>query len=608
MAKNTKTKKKRPSARKAKRSAKVAYPGMMGDGTEEQNLNQTGDPSARITEDEVKEAFKGKPGAEKDDFGRTNGWEDVPLEPADAPKALRDVDVDGPALAAPRKTFEDMRDQVFYYVMIDRFGRVGQTRPWGDQNDARTRHGGNIEGLVSKLDYLKGLGVTTVVVSPLQMNTPAAYHGYSPIHRTAVEPALGTMRSMKTLQAELEKRGMFLVVDRVFNQTGPIIKYKDGFKYSDTPKEIERIRYPLKPSEYVEDADEHFSRHGDIDDWNSEKQKQSGDLPGGIPRLASENRSTQDLLIEETKWWMRESGEIGARVDALPHLAPDFLERMFPETRAYAQQKLGNGKYFYLGELFEGDPQKYIPWLKEGRLDAAYNYISYYWNDEALHGRAPTSVLEGSFHKLGDILGPAVHRLVNFLGNHDRLHFLGANDPVGVLHFALSYAFTSIGMPYLYGEEQAPRRVPGRKWLDIEAAREDRFEGGKFTNPASVDSSFDTGSEGYKLVSKLAGIRRDHAALRRGEQYVRWSDQNGPGIFAFSRIHAGEEVLVVLNSSGEEKEAEMWVDGGLTPAGTTLIDKMDGATETQAFAKDGGTKVYAKVPAYGTRIFVRKVQ
>ena len=42
------------------------HPGMFGDGTEEQNLNQKGDPSARITEDEVKEAFKGKPAAEKD--------------------------------------------------------------------------------------------------------------------------------------------------------------------------------------------------------------------------------------------------------------------------------------------------------------------------------------------------------------------------------------------------------------------------------------------------------------------------------------------------------------------------------------------------------------
>jgi hypothetical protein len=38
------------------------HPGMMGDGTEEQNLNQKGDPSARITEDEVKEAFKDKVG------------------------------------------------------------------------------------------------------------------------------------------------------------------------------------------------------------------------------------------------------------------------------------------------------------------------------------------------------------------------------------------------------------------------------------------------------------------------------------------------------------------------------------------------------------------
>ena len=60
MAKNTTTKKKRPSARKAKRSAKVAYPGMMGDGTEEQNLGQRGNPSARIKKKDVVAAFRKK--------------------------------------------------------------------------------------------------------------------------------------------------------------------------------------------------------------------------------------------------------------------------------------------------------------------------------------------------------------------------------------------------------------------------------------------------------------------------------------------------------------------------------------------------------------------
>jgi len=56
----SRTKKKRPAARKIRRSAKVAYPGMMGDGTEEQNLGQRGNPSARIRKKDVVAAFNKK--------------------------------------------------------------------------------------------------------------------------------------------------------------------------------------------------------------------------------------------------------------------------------------------------------------------------------------------------------------------------------------------------------------------------------------------------------------------------------------------------------------------------------------------------------------------
>jgi len=240
-----------------------------------------------------------KPGARKDEFGRTNGWEDVPAEPADAPKSFKDISLEPAPGHRAHPSPADWRDEVFYYVMVDRFGRVTPQTTWGDPYDARTRHGGNIQGLIEKLGYLQGLGVSTIVVSPIVMNTPAAYHGYSPIHRAAVEPSLGTMADVQRLKDELAKRGMHLLVDRVFNQTGPILKYKGGFKYSETPKEVEEIKYPLKPSEYVEQVNEHFSRRGDINDWSSDEQKQNGDLPGGIPRLRSENPATQDLLLKE---------------------------------------------------------------------------------------------------------------------------------------------------------------------------------------------------------------------------------------------------------------------------------------------------------------------
>jgi hypothetical protein len=57
-------KKKKPAAKKTKKKAKISYPGMMGDGTEEQNLGQRGNPAARIKKKEVTAAF-GKPRRKK---------------------------------------------------------------------------------------------------------------------------------------------------------------------------------------------------------------------------------------------------------------------------------------------------------------------------------------------------------------------------------------------------------------------------------------------------------------------------------------------------------------------------------------------------------------
>ncbi|MBI4372087.1 MAG: hypothetical protein HY552_07295 [Elusimicrobia bacterium] len=557
-----------------------------------------------------------KPGAMRDEFGRTSGWEDVLPKPAGAPRSFAEASLETPKGAAFTLSPDSWLDEVFYYVMIDRFGRhvlrdaSGRVLPttWGDPYDARTRHGGNLQGLIDQLDYLRGIA-TTIVVSPIVMNPPGAYHGYSSIHRLAVEPAFGTMADLQALRRELSQRGMRLIVDRVFNHTGPILEYVGGHEFG-MPKDIQRVVYPLEPVDYVRDIAairEHFSRRGDISNWDSTVQKQNGDLPGGVNRLRTENPATQELLLLEQMWWMLQTDEDGVRLDAYPHVARGFWDRLYEAGHAFAA-RLGKKNYLFLGELFQGDPMHYIPELIAGRLGAAYNYVSYYWNAAALHGRAPTRVLEESHRRLYDVLGGATHHLVNFLGNHDRLHWLEPGEPEGVLHFALAYIFTSIGIPYLYGEEQAPRRVPGRKWLDIEAAREDRFYEGKFTNPAFARHSFDTQSPGYRLVAKLTALRKEYAPLRRGDQYVRWSDPHGPGIFAFSRIHRGEEVLVVLNSSSERRGARMWVDAGITPPGTTLVDAMDGATAVTARPVDGGSQVGVEVPPYGVRVFVRPMR
>lgn len=530
--------------------------------------------------------------AERDAFGRDAGWRDMPPEPEGAPLSLDDVFVD--FTPSP----EDWRDKVFYSVLIDRFDREPPYRAWGDPSDPRARHGGNLRGVMRRLDYLSGLGVTALHLGPVCMNPPAGYHQYWPVHFMAVDPHLGTMGELRRLVAEAHRRGMHVLLDMVFNHAAPLIEYEGGFRFGPR-KRVARWRYPLKPMELA--REEHFSLRGDIADWRDPEQYANGDLPGGVNRLRTEHAPTQDALLKIAKWWIKETDADGFRLDAYPHVARPFWTRLFAEVGDYAR-RLGKDDFLFLGELFDGDPRSYAAELRGGRLGAAYNYPGYYWDAPALHGEAPTRVLEDGRSELRRVLGEAGAYMVNFLGNHDRPHFLGPDEPEGRLRAALALLMTDAGIPCLYGDEQAPRRVPGREWLDVEASREDRFASGGFKNPGSPADGFDAERPLYRWIAALARLRASSPALRRGSLLPRWSDPHGPGIYAFSRVHGSEEVLVAVNSSASARSARVRVDERLTPPGTTLRDELSPSWSRAATRGHDGCWIELELPAWGARV------
>ncbi|HAH05607.1 MAG TPA: hypothetical protein DCM05_03630 [Elusimicrobia bacterium] len=534
------------------------------------------------------------------------GWDQVPPVPSEAPDSIKDpkasLDIaPGAKFTASPKNWAS---EIIYSVILDRFGRSKDHQTWGDQKLPTTRHGGNIRGLIDRLDYLQGMGVTTLLINPLYMSPPAAYHNYWPIHFMAVDPNLGTMADFQELVKKAHGRGMRIVLDVVFNHTGPILEYEGGWKWSQNPKEIKRWRYPVGPVELR--SKEHYHRRGSIDNWNDPDQMRNGDFPGGLNQLATERKETQDVLLHISKWWMKQTDVDGFRLDTYPHVAPDFWNRFFQETRDYAK-KLGKDNFLVMGEIYNGDPRALAPEVGNGRLDAAYNYPAHFWDNDALHGRAPTSVLEASLNGIRAVMGHALNRLVRFLDNHDKPRFLGQHDPIGIARVALAYTLFSIGIPYVYyGTEQAFRQFSKNDY-GMDAYREDMFPEGKFRNPATQGDDFNAQNPMYKHLAALAEVRKTHPALSLGEQYVRWSDPNGPGLYAFSRIHDGEEVLVVMNTAGEARSAQMWVDGKLTPGGAELVDALGSGYAAKAAAQEGGgSKVGVQIPGHGVLVLVRK--
>jgi len=533
--------------------------------------------------------------------------------PADAPNTLAEASLD---IDSNRKYYpspEDWRDEIFYSVFLDRFSRGPGAKPLGDPKSGTSRHGGNLKGLTNKLDYLEALGVTAILLNPVILGLPEAYHGYAPLHLLAVEPYLGTMADFKTFVKGSHKRGLLVVFDILINHMGPIFEYKDGSRWRgmDEPaKEISEWNHEMRPLELAQV--EHFTRHGVIENWQDPEQAVNGDFPPNYRHWASNRPQTQDDLIHMAKWWIKETDIDGMRIDAIRHLDPTFRARFIKEVGEYAAQ-LGKKNFWFLGENSTGVDAEVARDLVEAGIDSAYNYPEYRRVNWALHGKAPTRVLEDSLRQILSAVGSAAGRLLRFIDNHDTYRFLREGEPIALLRVALAFLLFSIGMPLIYyGTEQAFRQTTGR--LDPEGPslpadpenRPDMFPEGQYKFPSSAGDKFDVKTETFQYLRKLSELRRMHPALSRGDQYVRWSDPNGAGLYAFSRIYQEEEVLVVLNTSGEERGAQMWVDATLSPPGVEFTDSLDASFKVSAFAAEaGGSMVSVSVPPMGTRVLVR---
>ncbi|MBI5884353.1 MAG: hypothetical protein HZB91_14755 [Elusimicrobia bacterium] len=532
-----------------------------------------------------------------------------PVEyPVDAPGALSDVSLEPAPDAKYMPSPEDWADQTVYFPLIDRFAKGEGARPVGDPRNGRARHGGNLKGLIAKLDYIKEAGFSTLLINPVFVNAPDGYHGYSPLHFMGIDPHLGTMEDFKLLVAELHKRGMYLIFDLAINHAGAVFEYKGNAEWEgmDKPrKEISKWNYELYPQELKDPK--HFSRRGVLNNWDDPDQKVNADFPPYQRRFDTKNPETQDMLIRVAKWWIKEADVDGFRLDAYKHIAPEFWPRFHREVSAYAA-KLGKKNFFRPGEILTHVNEEIAAAMGPEGINAAYNYPDYLKSLSAIQGRAPTRLFEESLAANMKVLGDATRSLLRFIDTQDTYRFLDKSTPLGVLWVALSYVLFSMGIPLVYyGTEQAFRQAHAGHYDPRN--REDMFADGQYKSESSVGDRFDQSSPTFQHLRKLMQARKQLPALRRGAQFVRWVDQNGPGIYAFSRIYKGQEVVVVMNTAGEARSADFFVDNDLSPPGTRLQDKLDSKYGVGTYApQGGGAKAAVEVPAYGVRVLVRPAQ
>ena len=389
------------------------------------------------------------------------------------------------------------------------------------------------------------------------------------------------------------------------------------------------------------------------------EQETTGDFPGGLKDLNTDNADVKAALIKSYQYWIEVADFDGFRVDTMKHIDRPEVDKNvrgfwgdFVDAMRAKAKSLGKQNFFVFGEAFDGNDQLDGSYTfggtdstgSFGRFDSIANFPQLYEvmvpvfqqgavtkNIECLYnsriGRNPTDAFcqahgywQGPDYQQtphaasaeGGIGLPPTQTLVNFLDNHDLPRFLfdetGTVSPGEMLvqeQAALYYLFTWDGIPCVYyGTEQ---QFSGG--VDP-ANREDLFAG----NPLTGYAPFDTEQPQFKLLAGLIKMRKDHEALRRGDVSITWSVEvdgvrRDQGIFGFERSTANEKVLVVLNSSDQTSEAcAPNTEGGACmttsfPAGTVLKDVAPG-NDGQTFTVGAGGTVDVTVPSHVARVLL----
>ncbi|MGQ3046672.1 MAG: alpha-amylase family glycosyl hydrolase [Niveispirillum sp.] len=394
-----------------------------------------------------------------------------------------------PAAAGDLASYRDrpFADDVVYFVVTDRMangdtsndrgGLTGGPEQTGyDPTDIGMFHGGDFQGLVQKLDYIQGLGVTAIWVTPPVVNKvvhkydgglSAGYHGYWGLDFLNVDPHLGGNAAFKAFVDAAHARNIKVIMDIVVNHTGDVIQFRecdptsmskpcpyrskgdypttrrasdgaainpgflgDGAAHQTVPNyaALTDINYAYTPYVPAGEATvknpawmndpRHYHNRGDS--HFSGEDSIFGDF-SRLDDLYTEQPAVVDGMIDIYKHWIKEYGIDGYRLDTAKHVNPEFWHRFVPEITAFAKAQ-GIPNFIIFGEVANEKPADLAAYTDILGLPSVLDFGLAVAARDTLGMGADLDLWDGLFR--ADRLYPAgddtARQLATFISNHDQ--------------------------------------------------------------------------------------------------------------------------------------------------------------------------------------------
>ncbi len=406
------------------------------------------------------------------------------------------------------------------------------------------RHGGDLRGMASALDYLQELGVTAIWPTPVQVNDQpgGSYHGYAITDYYQIDPRLGTNEEYRQLVEDCHRHGIKMVMDLVFNHCG-----SKNFLFTDLPQK-DWFNFD---SEYRQSA----YRTAAVSDMHASKYDRLYTTDGwfvrSMPDFNQRNPLVKDYLIQTSLWWIEYAKVDGIRQDTYPYADKEMMAEW-----CLALDKEWPG-YNVVGETWVNSSPSVAYWQKDSKLAAPFNSqlptVMDFPLMTLLNQQAGEETDEWSTglariyeYLCGDIVYENTDNLLTFLANHDTDRFnKTAKEVADTARYqqALLLLLTLRGTPQLYyGDEVGmfSTKAQGDGWnrqplpVNVLTAR----------GRDKVQKSY------YNYTRRLLNWRKQNVAAQRGELVHFFVRQ---GCYVYSRECEGKRFTVIINGTGKRQ-------------------------------------------------------
>lgn len=504
-------------------------------------------------------------------------------------------------------------DDVIYFAFTDRFADGDPTnndpaksKGLYDRKKGRHYHGGDLQGIIDKLPYIRSLGATAIWTTPVydnadrddmlevyppEMPTTTGFHGYGAVDFYGVDEHLGDLAKVKDFVKKAHQAGFVVLQDQVVNHTGPY------HPWANDPPTPDWFNGTL--AKHDSNNWQKWTAMNPRATYQTQRRNIDGWFIDILPDLNQNNPEVEKYLIQNSLWWIAQAGFDSVRMDTLPHVPRSFwakwgaaVHREFPKVNI-------------LGELFDSDPVL-LSYFQKGRrghdgidteIDTLYDFGLFYPIRNAFAKGGNIREVHQMFAR--DWIYPKPSALVTFLGVHDMERFMNEKGATTTgLKLAQTLIMTSRGTPLLYyGDEIA---MPGGADPDNRRDFPGGFPGDTRNAFTAVGRTPDE-NDVWNHLAKLGALRKELEPLRRGRSLDLVDEEQQ---YVYARLTDKAAVVVIFNN--DTKPAEVSFD-------ISFISKQIGVNATLADAlgklpdmKVHDGKIRATIAARSSGIYVTK--